>query len=217
MMGAGLQLPDGPLRLLCIGAHADDIEIGAGGTLLTLLRRRRDIRVAWRIASAEGGRLAEATSSAQAFAANAASLDFQSGGFRDGYLPWSGASAKEWLAQTAGDFGPDLVLTHYREDAHQDHRLLSEITWSLFRNALILEYEIPKWDGDLGRPNVFVPIDEGALAEKRALICTHFPSQSAKDWFKDGETFTALARLRGVECRAPYAEGFHVRKTRLAF
>ena len=201
----------GKLQLLCLGAHADDIEIGAGGALLTWLAANREIDVHWCVASASGARAGEAEASAKDFLAGAARATVEIGGFRDAYLPYEGAKVKEWVEAQKPRMKPDIVLTHTRTDAHQDHRLMCELAWNAFRDSVILEYEIPKWDGDLGRPNVYVPIEEAALQRKIALLDAHFGTQRSKDWF-GAETFTSLARLRGVECRARYAEAFFAHK-----
>ncbi len=202
------------LSILCLGAHSDDIEIGAGGTLLTWIASGAILDIHWCVASAAGDRGREARGSAEAFVAGAANVTIETGAFRDSYLPYEGAALKAWVEAQKPRMKPDIVLTHYANDAHQDHRMISQLTWNAFRDSLILEYEIPKWDGDLGQPNAYVAIEEAVLARKTALLNAHFGSQRSKDWF-DAETFRALARLRGVECRARYAEAFHARKIRL--
>lgn len=203
--------PGEKVSVLCLGAHADDIEIGAGATLLTWLASGAELDVHWCVASAGGARAAEAEASAKDFLDAAANATVAIGGFRDAYLPYEGAAVKQWVEAQKPRMKPDIVLTHYAGDAHQDHRFINEIAWNAFRDSLVLEYEIPKWDGDLGRPNMYVPIEEPMLARKIALLDAHFGSQRSKDWF-DAETFRALARLRGVECRARYAEAFFARK-----
>ena len=147
-----------------------------------------------------------------ALLADAQEVTFHTGSFRDSYLPYEGHAVKEWVARLR-DVEPDLILTHRSHDAHQDHRLISELTWSTFRDQMILEYEIPKWDGDIGQPNLYVPLTHQTLDRKIELLHDHFGSQRGKDWF-DAETFQAIARLRGMECRAPerYAEAFWLRK-----
>jgi LmbE family N-acetylglucosaminyl deacetylase len=204
--------PGSSLSVLCLGAHSDDIEIGAGGTILSLISGGVELHVTWSIASAIGEREAEARNSAEAFLAGARSTDLQLGSFQDGYLPYLGGDVKRWV-QDLQNVQPDLIFTHRRDDGHQDHRLISELTWNTFRNHLILEYEIPKWDGDIGQPNFYVPLSEEILASKISLLETAFQTQRSRDWF-DPETFRGLARLRGVECRAPerYAEAFVIRK-----
>jgi LmbE family N-acetylglucosaminyl deacetylase len=202
------------LRVLCLGAHSDDIEIGAGGALLTWLATGAKLDVTWAVASAIGERAAEAEASARDFLAGAASLSFSFGQFRDSFFPYEGAALKSWVNEVkAANAAPDIVLTHWRSDAHQDHRELNQLTWNAFRDHLILEYEIPKWDGDLGQPNTYVALSKDVMARKVELLLQHFGTQRSKGWF-DAETFRGLARLRGVECRAPegYAEAFTVRK-----
>jgi LmbE family N-acetylglucosaminyl deacetylase len=199
------------LSVLCLGAHSDDIEIGAGATLLTWLASGAEMDVHWCVASASGAREAEARAAAHAFLAGAANATVELGAFRDSYLPYEGPAVKQWVEAQKPRMKPDVVLTHRADDAHQDHRLINELTWNAFRDSLILEYEIPKWDGDLGRPNLYVPIEASVLDRKVALLDAHFGTQRSKDWF-DAETFRGLARLRGVECRARYAEAFSVRK-----
>jgi LmbE family N-acetylglucosaminyl deacetylase len=167
------------------------------------------------VASGGGDRAGEARASAQDFLASAANSTVELGSFRDSYFPYEGAKLKEWVEAQKPRIKPDVVLTHCANDAHQDHRLISELTWNAFRDSIILEYEIPKWDGDLGRPNTYIAIEEVILAKKIALLEKHFASQRSKDWF-DAETFRGLARLRGVECRARYAEAFYARKLVIA-
>lgn len=202
--------PGKTLTVLAIGAHSDDIEIGAGGTILTWIASGARVEVDWCVASAPGERAEEARASATDFLSGASRSDVRLGGFRDGYMPAERAALKDWF-ESLKHFKPDVILTHQRDDAHQDHRLISELTWNTFRDHLILEYEIPKWDGDHGRPNVFVELSEPLLARKIELLMKHFGSQRSKAWF-DEETFRSLARLRGVECRTRYAEAFFVRK-----
>jgi LmbE family N-acetylglucosaminyl deacetylase len=217
MKGLGFAAERDTLSLLCIGAHSDDIEIGLGGTLLGLLRSGRRIDVHWCVASAPGERADEARASAAAFLDGAAACRTELAGFRDSFFPAQGVEIKEWLSAIRSRVAPDIVFTHARHDAHQDHRQLNETTWNLFRDHLILEYEIPKWDGDIGNPNVYVPLSEEAVERKIALLMAHFGTQRSKDWF-DPETFRGLARLRGMECRSPsrYAEAFVMRKALLA-
>lgn len=200
-------------RLLFLGAHCDDIEIGCGGTVLKLLAARRDVEVLWVVLSSTAERRAEALASARLFLAGAAAEDVRVRGFRDGYFPFAGAEIKDYFEDLRRAFAPDVIFTHHREDRHQDHRLVSDLTWSTWRDALILEYEIPKWDGDLGRPSVFSEIDEALCARKLRYLAESFPSQAGKHWFGD-DTFRALMRLRGVECaaRSRLAEAFHCRK-----
>lgn len=215
MRALDLIKPGERLSVLCLGAHADDIEIGAGGTILTWVASGATLDVHWCVASADGVREQEARSSAASFLNGAARSTVATAAFRDSYLPYEGADLKAWVAAQRARMEPDIVLTHFSGDAHQDHRTLSELTWNVFRDSLILEYEIPKWDGDIGQPNAYVAIEEPILARKIALLDLHFASQRSRDWF-DPETFRGLARLRGMECRARYAEAFHARKLRLS-
>lgn len=204
------------LALLCIGAHSDDIEIGAGGLIRTLARSGIGLSVRWCVLSATGPRAAEAKASAEAFLDGVVGRQIDLGGFQDSLFPSQSREIKAWLADVRSRFAADVVLVHGRDDAHQDHRELNGLAWNLFRDHLILEYEIPKWDGDLGRPNFYAPLSAPVLEEKIELLMRHFGTQRSKDWF-DADTFRALARLRGMECRAPdrYAEAFHVRKALL--
>jgi LmbE family N-acetylglucosaminyl deacetylase len=206
------------LSLLCIGAHSDDIEIGAGGAILSLIGRGIRLDVTWCVVSARGKREDEARASAAEFLAGAEAAAIELGGFDDSYFPAQAREIKEWVAAMRSRPAPDIVFTHRRDDAHQDHRTVNQITWNLYRDHLILEYEIPKWDGDLGQPNTYVPLSRDGLARKVQLLSRHFGSQRSKDWF-DAETFTGLARLRGMECRAPegFAEAFTSRKACLSF
>ena len=203
--------------MLAIGCHADDIEIGCGGTLLTLARSNPELEVDWIVLAAPGERGAEARASADAFLARAGSARVEVHEFRDGFLPYVGGEVKDVFEDLKGRVDPHLILTHAGYDFHQDHRLACELTWNTFRNHLILEYEIPKVDGDLGRPNVFVPLSRDVADEKLALIEQHFATQAGKHWF-DRETFRGLMRLRGMEAVAPdrLAEGFTCRKLVLA-
>ena len=203
--------PDRPLRLLCLGAHADDGEIGAGGTVLRLLRERPHVDVTWAVLSASADREAEARASAAALLTDAASVRVEVQSFRDGFFPSEAPAIKAWFREALEPLRPDLVLTHRTDDAHQDHRVLGELAWQTFRGARIAAYEIPKWDGDLDRPNAYVALDEATLDRKLALLAAHFGSQHGKGWY-DGETFRGLARVRGVEAGACYAEAFHCRK-----
>jgi len=210
-----LNLPESaanPLRVLCLGAHSDDIEIGCGGTLLQLKKAHPGLQLHWVVLSASGTRKEEAAKSAELFTAGCESeIDLKE--FRDRYLPYDGASVKMFFDELKNRVQPDLIFTHWSGDAHQDHRLTSELTWNTFRNHFILEYEIPKYDGDLGRPNLFVPLDTSICEEKVSRLLTAFESQSSKRWF-DRETFLGLMRIRGLEANASsgYAEAFHARK-----
>jgi LmbE family N-acetylglucosaminyl deacetylase len=200
-----------PLReILCLGAHSDDIEIGCGGTILRLVAENPGLRVHWVVLSAEGDRADEARASAQSFLDGAAEADTVIETFPERFFPYEGASIKRWFDGLGKRVTPQLVFTHRRDDVHQDHRTVAELTWNTFRDHLILEYEIPKWEGDLGRPNVFVPIDDELAKRKIDLIMAGFRSQRDRYWFTP-ETFLAVLRLRGVEARAPggLAEAFH--------
>jgi LmbE family N-acetylglucosaminyl deacetylase len=197
-------------RVLAVGCHADDIEIGCGGTLIALSRARPGIAFTWVVLAAPGDRAAEARASARAFLADAGGPDVRVHEFRDGFLPYVGAEVKE-VFEELKDVQPDLVFTHTRRDLHQDHRLACELTWNTFRNHLILEYEIPKYDGDLGAPNVFVPLEGSLVEEKLRILRDHYASQHSKHWFDD-ELFRGLMRLRGMESASRYAEAFTCRK-----
>lgn len=204
---------DGGLKLLCLGAHSDDIEIGCGGTVLRLLAEFPGASVRWMVFSGEGAREAEAREAAGAFLAESAEAKVDVLKFRDGYFPSVGADIKDRFEALKREFQPSLVLTHWRSDAHQDHRLISELTHNTFRNHLVLEYEIPKYDGDFGNPNLFVPLTRAQLRRKAETILTKFRTQSGRGWFTE-ETFAALARLRGIACNAEegVAEGFYANK-----
>lgn len=207
--------PGARLSVLCLGAHADDIEIGAGGAILGWIASGATLDMHWCVASAAGARAEEARASAEDFMRGAANSTVALGAFRDSYLPYEGAAVKQWVeAQRERMATPDIVLTHRADDAHQDHRFINQLTWNAFRDSLILEYEIPKWDGDLGRSNLYIALEEAVLARKIALLDKHFGTQRSKHWFSD-ETFRAIAHLRGIECRARYAEAFNVRKVLL--
>jgi LmbE family N-acetylglucosaminyl deacetylase len=202
-----------PRRLLLLGAHCDDIEIGCGGTLLRLAAERPELEVRWVVFSSTPERAREARASAAAFLRGVARSEVIVRDHRDGYLPHSGAAVKDDFEAIKREYSPDLILTHYRHDLHQDHRLVSELTWNTWRNHLILEYEIPKYDGDLGVPNFFAPLPAATLEKKIALLLEHYPTQAGKPWFT-ADLFRALPRIRGMECAAPegLAEAFHCRK-----
>jgi LmbE family N-acetylglucosaminyl deacetylase len=216
MMGLQLATLGDHLSVLCLGAHADDIEIGVGGTLLSIIDRGIQLRVHWCVLSGANGREKEAKASAADFLSKAASTQVEVMPFRDGFFPEEGTAIKSWFEELKQRTNPDLILTHQRNDAHQDHRLVSRLTWNTFRDHCILEYEIPKWDGDLGQPNLYIPISRKALERKIELLMLHFESQRSKRWF-DSETFLGLARLRGMECGASerYAEAFFAHKLSL--
>jgi LmbE family N-acetylglucosaminyl deacetylase len=203
-------------RVLALGAHADDIEIGCGATLLALTRAHAGTEVTWVVFGATGEREIEARQSAETFLANAGARDVSVHGFRDGYFPYIGTGLKDVFEELKAQIDPDVILTHARHDLHQDHRIVCELTWNTWRDHLILEYEIPKYDGDLGSPNVFVPVSKELASEKARLVTDAFPSQSGKHWFQE-ELFLALMRIRGMESASPtgYAEGFTCRKLSL--
>ena len=213
MRGLEFARPGERLSVLCLGAHADDIEIGAGGTILSWIASGVQLEVHWCVLSATGPRADEARKSAAAFLAGARQTTIELGSFRDGFFPYQGAEIKAWLDNLKAKVDPDLILTHRANDAHQDHREVRQLTWNLFRDHLILEYEIPKWDGDLGQPNVYMPLKRDVLERKLDLLQSHFGTQRSKDWY-DADVFRGLARLRGMECRAPdrSAEAFVLHK-----
>ena len=208
-----LAAPGERLSVLCLGAHSDDVEIGAGATILGMQERGIRLHVHWCVLSAAGERESEARASASDFMAEAASAVVEIQAFKDSYFPEQGDAIKSWFAGLRERVDPDLIFTHRRGDAHQDHRHVCRLTWNTFRDHCILEYEIPKWDGDIGQPNLYVPVSARAIQRKIELLSSHFGSQRSKQWF-DAETFLGLARLRGMECRAPdrYAEAFVGRK-----
>ncbi len=203
----------GSRRLLALGAHADDVEIGCGGTLLRLAEEHPGLEVTWVVLCSTPERAEEARASAEAFLAGVARKQVIVKGHRDGFLPWSGARVKEDFEALKALGSPDLVLTHYREDRHQDHRTVSELTWNTWRDHLILEYEVPKWDGDFGSPNLFAPLPAATLDRMIELLLRAFPSQAGKAWFT-ADLFRAVARIRGMECASPggFAEAFYARK-----
>ena len=203
----------GTLTVLCLGAHSDDIEIGCGGALLTLVERYPQVEFHWAVFSGDDVRREEAIRASQLFTSRGALKNFIHKNFPDGFLPFMGAEVKQMFEQLKHAVSPDLIFTHYRHDAHQDHRLLSDLTWNTFRDHLILEYEIPKYDGDMGTPNLFTPLEEGICEKKVESILSAFRSQQDRRWFNK-ETFLSVMRLRGMECNSPsgYAEAFYCRK-----
>lgn len=200
--------------VLCLGAHSDDIEIGCGGTLLNLLEDSSDVTVNWVVLSASGARKHEAQASANLFLKHAATRNIIIKDFRNGFFPYVATEIKEFVETLKDLPAPDLILTHYDKDMHQDHRIVSELTRNTFRNHLILEYEIPKYDGDTGSPNMFVPLEATHLRSKVSALETYFGSQHDKQWFSS-DTFEGLARLRGIQCnsRTGHAEAFYCRKS----
>jgi len=199
--------------VLCLGAHCDDIEIGCGGTLLKLMETDPNIRFHWVVFSSDSQRAREASESAHLYLEPAREQKIVIKNFRDSFFPYLGMEIKEYFEQLKQDFSPDLIFTHYRGDLHQDHRLISDLTWNTFRNHLILEYEIPKYDGDLGSPNFFVHLDESICHKKIEYLLDRFKTQADKQWFTE-DTFLSILRLRGIESNAPskYAEAFYCRK-----
>ena len=200
-------------KILCLGAHSDDIEIGCGGTILQLVSNHSEVEVFWVVFSSGKDRESEARTSAALFLNGVKQKEVIVKGFRDGFFPYDGANIKEFFEELKKRVQPDLVFTHYRNDRHQDHRTISDLTWNTWRNHLVLEYEIPKYDGDLGVPNLFIPLTREICDRKIQHICDVFQTQSNKAWLTP-DTFQAMLRLRGVECAAldKYAEAFYCRK-----
>jgi LmbE family N-acetylglucosaminyl deacetylase len=206
-------LPDRPLTILCLGAHSDDIEIGCGGTVLRLLSERPGSRVHWIVFSADDRREEEARASAADFLREAGAHDIAVEHYRESYFPYIGDQIKDRFEVLKSGIHPDVVLTHRRDDDHQDHRTIGQLTWNSFRDHLIAEYEIPKYEGDLGHPNLYVPLTELQANRKVELLMKHFGSQRSRAWFTP-ETFRGLMAVRGIECNAPagWAESHIVRK-----
>jgi LmbE family N-acetylglucosaminyl deacetylase len=204
---------DRPPTILFLGAHCDDIEIGCGGTILRLRESMPEAEIRWLILSSNEVRRREAMASADRFLGERSRDLIRIEAFRDGYLPYSGAQVKDVFEDVNCEVSPDLIFTHYRHDRHQDHRLVSELTWNTWRNHMILEYEIPKYDGDLGQPNVFVAVSADQVKRKIEIVLKAFSTQASKPWF-DADTLSAILRLRGVESNAPerYAEAFYAPK-----
>jgi LmbE family N-acetylglucosaminyl deacetylase len=200
-------------RILCLGAHSDDIEIGCGGTILRLIRDYPAVQITWIVFGATPARRAEALASAERFLGQVNEKNIIVKDYRDGFFPYIGREIKDYFEQLKREIEPDIIFTHFRNDLHQDHRLINELTWNTFRNHLILEYEVPKYDGDLGIPNCFVHLNRAICEQKVGHILCEFASQKDKHWFTE-ETFFSLLRLRGIESRAPdrYAEAFYCRK-----
>lgn len=199
--------------VLCLGAHSDDIEIGCGGTILRFIQEYPQLSVYWVVFSATQARAAEARASAEHFLTGVYRRQIIIKDFQDGFFPYSGAEIKRYFEALKQVVFPDLIFTHYRHDRHQDHRLLSDLTWNTFRDHLILEYEIPKYDGDLGAPNLFVHLNEPTCDQKIRYLLQHFQTQANKHWFT-ADTFLGLLRLRGVEAHASagFAEAFYAWK-----
>ena len=205
--------PGEPLHVVCIGAHADDLEIGCGGTIRQLVEQHPGSVVRWWVLTSDDKRRREAENAARCLLGDVCSLEVTVSGFRDGYLPADIGRVKDAFEAFRRGPEPDLIYTHHRDDRHQDHRLAGDLTWNTWRDHLILEYEIPKWDGDLGHPNFYVPLTGATVQRKVDVLLSAFATQQAKPWF-DEATFRSLLRLRGIECRAAegYAEAFHARK-----
>ena len=203
----------GSCRILCLGAHSDDIEIGCGGTILELLRTRRNLEFHWVVFSSGSDREREARRSAGLFLKGAARQEVSILNFRNSFFPFQGVEIKEYFEKLKSEISPDVILTHTRKDLHQDHRVINQLTWNTWRNHLILEYEIPKYDGDLGAPNFFVPFDRRICARKIKYLMTCFKTQGNKHWFTP-DTFAGLMRIRGLEANSPgkFAEAFYSRK-----
>lgn len=201
------------LHLLCLGAHSDDLEIGCSGAVLRWLAEVPEVHVTWVVLSAPGERALEAQRSAKALLKGAASAEVVIGDFSDAHFPSETARMKAFFAELGRRTTPDLVLTHRLEDRHQDHRTVAELTWQAWRDHLVLEYEIPKYEGDLGQPNVYVPLPAEIARRKVRHLMKHFGTQRSKGWFTEA-TFQGLMALRGIECRAPsgQAEALHARK-----
>jgi len=200
-------------KVLCLGAHADDIEIGCGGTVMRIVKDTPEAEFCWVVFSGDEKRAKEAHKSANIFLKGVVSKSIIVENYRESYFPFIGAEIKDFFERIAKSFSPDIIFTHCKNDAHQDHRLLSYLTWNTFRNHLILEYEIPKYDGDLGNPNLYVFLDEAIVQSKVKCICNVYESQSRKQWFTE-DTFKSIMRIRGVESNSPskYAEAFYCRK-----
>jgi len=214
MIGSSLNFSnDSSPTILCLGAHSDDIEIGCGGTILKLINTYPTANVTWIVFSAKDTRINEAKASAASFLVGSQNRRIIVKDFRDGFFPYIGADIKRFFEGLKREVKPDLIFTHYRDDRHQDHRVISDLTWNTFRDHLILEYEIPKYDGDFGTPNFFTHLDKETSERKVEKLLTHFQTQANKHWFT-AETFFAVLRLRGIESRAPesYAEAFYYRK-----
>ena len=199
-------------KILCLGAHSDDIEIGCGGTILKFIEEAPEARFRWVVFSGDKVRKNEASESASSFLNKIKSKQINIYSFRESYFPFVGAEIKDCFEKIK-NFNPDIIFTHYSNDAHQDHMLISKLTWNTFRNHFIVEYEIPKYDGDLGSPNFFVQLDESLVQRKINSLCELFQTQKEKVWFSE-ENFRSILRIRGIECNSPtnYAEAFYCRK-----
>ena len=204
-------------RVLCLGAHSDDIEIGCGGTLLQMIEQSKSIEFYWLVLCANPERTMEARRSANAFLARARKKTIVVKPFRDGFLPYLGSPVKQCFEELKKVFTPDVIFTHCRHDLHQDHRLVCELTWNTFRDHFILEYEVPKYDADLRSPNFFVPLSDAQARKKVNNLMRYFTTQRNKRWFRE-ELFYGLMRLRSAEAASPtrYSEAFYCRKALLA-
>lgn len=213
MINLQLKKTTEPLAILVLGAHCDDIEIGCGGTIMSIIKNNSQVNITWVVFTSNDQRKVEASLGANLFTENVNNLDLRIYNFRDGFLPYHGEELKETFEEIKNVINPDLIFTHYRNDLHQDHRLVSELTWNTFRNHYILEYEIPKWDGDLGAPNSYVNLDEITGSKKIKYLQHAYNSQKTKAWFTD-DVFWSLMRIRGMESNSPsrIAEAFYSRK-----
>ncbi|MEM7452769.1 MAG: PIG-L deacetylase family protein [Planctomycetota bacterium] len=203
--------------VLCLGAHADDIEIGCGGTILKMLLSNPEIKFHWVVFSADGHRRQEALESVRSLT-ESDRVEIETHSYTDAYFPSQWKNLKREFSRLRRRVKPDLIFTHRREDRHQDHSTISNLTWNAFRNHLIFEYEIPKYEGDLGQPNVFVPLDEELMQLKCRWVIDAFKTQADKHWF-DEETMKSILRLRGIESgrNGRYAEAFYCRKLSISF
>ncbi|HCW08117.1 MAG TPA: PIG-L domain-containing protein [Cytophagales bacterium] len=201
------------LTILCLGAHSDDIEIGCGGSILRFVDQYPEAKVHWVVLSASKHREGEAQASAELFLEKAKRKEIVVKGFRDSFFPYIGGDIKRYFEEMKKSISPDIIFSHYRHDLHQDHRLISELTWNTFRNHLILEYEIIKYDGDLGSPNIFVHLNAEACLKKIEYIMRAFKSQGDRSWFTE-DAFMSIMRIRGIESNSPhkFAEGFYCKK-----
>ncbi len=204
---------DLPLNVLCLGSHSDDIEIGCGGTILRLAEEFPNLTLTWVVFSATGERALEAQRSAEEFTSNIRNKKILLYEFQDGYFPSNTALIKDVFEALKNSLSPDVIFSHYRHDLHQDHRQICELAWNTWRNHFILEYEVPKYDGDLGTPNFFVSLERQTCDQKIGLLLRYFQTQGNKHWFT-ADTFNAMLRIRGIECKSPsgYAEAFYCRK-----
>jgi len=201
------------LRILCVGAHCDDIEIGCGATLRMLQRRKEGLIIDWVVLSGAEERRQETQRAMRLLVRSSRRGELRFGDFPDGRFPAAYTEIKSFCELLKRRSRPDLILCHERDDRHQDHRVVNEMIWNTFRDHVVLEYEVPKWDGGLGQPNVYVPLDAKDAGAKVDALLKSYPTQAGKDWFTR-DTFMAMLRLRGLECRSPsgYAEAFYGRK-----